>query len=83
MPTGLDVAKNRVFITLAGPNPHVPETGKILTLRRGSDPVEIASGARMLIDVERGLAASCTACRRGSGTVWARVRRPHRTPADW
>jgi hypothetical protein len=54
VPTGLEVTKNRVFITLAGPNPHLPEAGKVLALRRGSDPVEIANGARMLIDVEQG-----------------------------
>ena len=54
MPTELEVTKHRVFITQAGPTPHNPEDGKVVALRRGSDPVEIASGASMLIDVERG-----------------------------
>ncbi|MFI5708743.1 hypothetical protein [Kribbella sp. NPDC051620] len=54
VPTGLEVAKGKVFMTLAGPNPHRPEDGKVLALGRGSEPVEIASGASMLIDVERG-----------------------------
>ena len=54
VPTGLEVAKGRVFITQAGPIPHEPEDGKVLALRRGSEPTEVASGASMLIDVERG-----------------------------
>jgi hypothetical protein len=54
VPTGLEVTKHRVFITQLGPIPHEPEDGKVLALRRGSDPIEVASGASMLIDVERG-----------------------------
>ncbi len=54
VPTGLEVAGGRVFITQAGPVPHEPEDGKVVALRRGSDPREVASGASMLIDVERG-----------------------------
>ena len=54
VPTGLEVTAGRVFITQAGPIPHEPEDGKVLVLRRGSDPREVASGASMLIDVERG-----------------------------
>jgi hypothetical protein len=54
VPTGLEVAKGKAYITQAGPNPHEPEDGKVLALRRGSGPVELASGASMLIDVERG-----------------------------
>ena len=54
VPTGLEVTKHRVFITQLGPIPHEPEDGKVLALRRRSEPIEIASGASMLIDVERG-----------------------------
>jgi len=70
VPTGLEVAKDRVFFTEAGPIPHEPEDGKVLALCRGvrhrhdgdhgrcrrhqSDPRVLASGASMLIDVERG-----------------------------
>ena len=53
-PTGLEVALGRVFITHLGPIPHEPEDGKVVSLRRGSDPIEVASGASMLVDVERG-----------------------------
>jgi hypothetical protein len=52
-PTGLEVARHRVYMTQLGPIPHEPENGKVLALRR-SGPNEIASGASMLIDVERG-----------------------------
>jgi len=83
VPTGLEVTKHRAFITQAGPIPHRPEDGKVLALGRGSNPTEVASGASMLIDVERDRTASYTHCRRGNGTVWARARRPNRTPADW
>jgi hypothetical protein len=53
VPTGLEVVRGRVFLTQLGPIPHEPEDGKVLGLRR-SGPTEIASGARMVIDVERG-----------------------------
>ena len=54
VPTGLETAFGRVFVTQLGPIPHNPEDGKILALRPGREPREVASGARMLIDVERG-----------------------------
>jgi sugar lactone lactonase YvrE len=54
VPTGLDVSRGRVFITQMGPIPHEPEDGKVLALRRRSQPIEVASGAGMLVDVERG-----------------------------
>jgi hypothetical protein len=54
VPTGLEVARGRAFVTEAGPIPHAPEDGKVLALRRGSNPRELATGASMLIDVERG-----------------------------
>ena len=54
VPTGLEVTKHRVLITQLGPIPHEPEDGKVIALRRRSEPIEIASGASMLIDVERG-----------------------------
>ena len=37
-----------------GPIPHVPEDGKVVALRGIREPSEVASGASMLIDVERG-----------------------------
>jgi len=54
VPTGLEVSKGKVFITQAGPNPHRPQDGKVIALHRRSAPTEVAGGASMLIDVERG-----------------------------
>ncbi len=54
VPTGLEKAFGRVFLTRMGPIPHRPEDGKVVALRSGREPREVASGASMLIDVERG-----------------------------
>jgi hypothetical protein len=54
VPTGLETAFGRVYVTQLGPIPHNPEDGKVVALRPGREPREVASGARMLIDVERG-----------------------------
>jgi hypothetical protein len=54
VPTGLETAFGRVFVSQLGPIPHHPEDGKIVALRRRSEPREVASGASMLIDVEKG-----------------------------
>jgi hypothetical protein len=54
VPTGLETAFGRVFVTQMGPIPHLPEDGKVVALRAGREPREVASGASMLIDVERG-----------------------------
>ena len=83
VPTGLEVTKHRVFITQLGPIPHEPEDGKVVALRRRSEPIEIASGASMLIDVERGPHGKLYALSQGQWDGWARARRRSRTPADW
>ena len=54
VPTGLETAFGRIFVSQLGPIPHIPEDGKVIALRRGREPREVASGASMLIDVERG-----------------------------
>ena len=54
VPTGLETAYGHVFITQMGPIPHVPADGKVVAVRPGREPREVASGASMLIDVERG-----------------------------
>ena len=54
VPTGLETAFGHVFVTQMGPIPHRPEDGKVVALRSGREPREVASGASMLIDVERG-----------------------------
>jgi sugar lactone lactonase YvrE len=55
VPTGLAVGHRTVFFGLAGPVPHLPEDGKVMALSRLSHtPVEIASGAPLVDDVEFG-----------------------------
>ena len=55
VPTGLEVQGNTIYMAEAGPVPHVPENGKVVAFRPGSSSVaEMASGAPLLVDVERG-----------------------------
>lgn len=55
VPTGLARAGNRVFMAEAGPVPHAAEDGKVMALDpRSGTATEIASGARLLVDVEAG-----------------------------
>ncbi len=46
-PTGLEVQGSRVWVTQAGPVPHVAETGQVLALDRRSEPQVVARGARL------------------------------------
>jgi hypothetical protein len=55
VPTGLDRRHGTVLVSLAGPVPHRPEDGQVLAFRMGSaDPELVASGGRLLVDVEVG-----------------------------
>jgi sugar lactone lactonase YvrE len=54
VPTGLETVADDIFVTQLGPIPHIPEDGKVLALGPNSEAREVASGASMLIDVERG-----------------------------
>jgi hypothetical protein len=55
VPTGLALAGPLVFMTQAGPIPHLPENGKVLAFGPWGNVVwEVASGARLLVDVEIG-----------------------------
>jgi hypothetical protein len=54
VPTGLETIFGLVFLSQLGPIPHEPEDGKVAVLFPGSGAREVASGARMLIDVEFG-----------------------------
>lgn len=55
VPTGLAIAGNKVTMAEAGPLPHLPRDGKVVTFRAGSHHArEVASGARFLVDVEFG-----------------------------
>jgi hypothetical protein len=53
VPTGIDNAGKRVYLAEAGPVPHNPEDGKILSLGWHSDR-EITAGCRLCVDVKHG-----------------------------
>jgi hypothetical protein len=55
VPTGLAISGNTVYMAEAGPVPHDPEDGKVVSFEPGSSSVtEVASGAPLLVDVEFG-----------------------------
>ena len=55
VPTGLEVAGNTVYMTEAGPVPHLPETGKVVAFTpTSSSATDVAAGASLLVDVEFG-----------------------------
>jgi sugar lactone lactonase YvrE len=66
VPTGLAVHGNTVFMTQAGPIPHLPEDGKVVAFGPKSDSAtEVASGASLLVDVEFGRGRSLYALSQG------------------
>jgi hypothetical protein len=55
VPTGLAVSGNTIYLAEAGPVPHLPASGKIVSFEPGSPTAsEVAAGAPLLVDVERG-----------------------------
>lgn len=55
VPTGLDVHGNTIYLAEAGPVPHEPQNGKIVSFEPGSSTATtVASGARLAVDVEAG-----------------------------
>src|SRR6266446_3787159 len=55
VPTGLEVRGNTIYMAEAGPVPHLPQDGKVVSFESGSPTAaEVASGARLLVDVEFG-----------------------------
>lgn len=55
VPTGLEVQGSTIYMAEAGPSPHLPENGRVVAFEAGSTEVmEVASGARLVVDVERG-----------------------------
>ena len=68
VPTGLEVSlsTNTIYMTEAGPVPHLPENGKVMALEPGSSTAtEVASGARLLVDVEYGCCGTLYALAQG------------------
>jgi hypothetical protein len=55
VPTGLARAGNKIYMSEAGPVPHLPANGKVVAFLPGdSTATQIAAGARLLVDVEFG-----------------------------
>ena len=55
VPTGLAVSGNTVYLGEAGPVPHLPENGKVVSFDPKSlTTTEVASGASLIVDVEFG-----------------------------
>jgi hypothetical protein len=55
VPTGLQIRGNTVYMAEAGATPHLPQDGKIVSFQPGSSLVtQVASGGRLLVDVEFG-----------------------------
>ena len=70
VPTGLETHGNTVYMAEAGPNPHLPQDGKVVAFGPKSlTPVEVASGAPLLVDVEYGLGQSLYALAQGDFEV--------------
>ncbi len=69
VPTGLAVEGNRVYMSQAGPVPHLPENGKIVSINTKSGNVtNVASGAPLLVDVEFGRGETIYALSQGTGS---------------
>ncbi|MCW3091472.1 MAG: hypothetical protein JWP81_2541 [Ferruginibacter sp.] len=67
VPTGLAVKGNEVYMSQAGPVPHLPENGKVLSFSLKSPTVTtVASGAPLLVDVEFGRGQTLFALSQGT-----------------
>jgi hypothetical protein len=67
VPTGIEVEGDSVLFAEAGPTPHLPQNGRIASLNtRTSTTTEIAAGAPLLVDVERGRGRTLFALSQGT-----------------
>lgn len=72
VPTGLAVRGDRVYMAEAGPVPHLPATGKVVTFSAKSPTAtEVAHGAPLLVDVEFGPGRALFALSQGNGNPGA------------
>lgn len=66
VPTGLEVWGKTVYLAQAGPAPHNPEDGKVVSFGpKSTTATDVASGARLLVDVERGRGSTLFALSQG------------------
>jgi hypothetical protein len=79
VPTGLAVKGNTVYMAEAGPVPHLPQNGKVVSFGpKSPTATEVASGARLLVDVEFGRGRRLYALSQGIFPVGS----PPATPAQ-
>jgi len=77
VPTGIDVRGSTVYVAMAGPVPHLPEDGQVLAFGlRWPGGIEVASGARLLVDVEFGRGGRLYALSQGTFPVGAPAGAP-------
>ena len=70
VPTGLAVSGNTVYMAQAGPIPHLPQNGKVVSFGPNSPTAtEVASGASLLVDVEFGRGRTLYALSQGDFPV--------------
>ena len=68
VPTGLAATGNTIHVAMAGPVPHLPEDGRVVAFgSKASTVTEIASGARLVVDVEFGRGRTLFALSQG---IW-------------
>lgn len=68
VPTGLAVSGNTILVAQAGPVPHLPQNGRVVAFDAGDATATlVASGARLLTDVEYGRGRTLYALSQG---VW-------------
>jgi sugar lactone lactonase YvrE len=66
VPTGLAVSGNTVYFGQAGPVPHLPQNGKVVSFDAHSlATTHVASGASLIVDVEFGLGRTLYALSQG------------------
>jgi len=70
VPTGLAVRGNTIYMAEAGPVPHLPENGKVVSFGPKSTTAvtEVASGSPLLVDVEFGRGRTLYALSQGVGS---------------
>jgi sugar lactone lactonase YvrE len=72
VPTGITVRGNRVYMAEAGPVPHLPQNGKVVTFRANSPTAtEVAAGAPLLVGVEFRRGRTLFALSQGNGNPGA------------
>jgi hypothetical protein len=69
VPTGLAVSGNTVYMAEAGPVPHLPQDGKVVSFGpKSPTATQVASGASLLVDVEFGRGQLLYALSQGKGS---------------